>query len=99
MLPHPRLRVYVLKGQHTALLWCRDAQNTWQHELGEGRPPDPVEGAVLDLGPLNLGKTSARSYDPWENRWTSAVLEGDHLRLPVFKRSLVVRLALGPSEP
>jgi hypothetical protein len=99
MLPHPRLRVYVLKGQHTALLWCRDLENTWRHELGEGRAPDPVEGAVLDLGPLNLGKTSGRFYYPWENRWTNAALEADQLRLPVFKRSLVVRLAVGPREP
>ena len=99
MLPHPRLRVYVLKGRHTALLWCRDPQNTWRHELGERRAPDPVEDAVLDVGPLNLGNTSARLYDPWENRWTNAALEADQLRLPVFKRSLVVRLALGPREP
>ena len=92
MLPHSRLRVYVLKGRHTALLWCRDPENTWRHELAEGRAPDPVEDAVLDLAPLNLGKTSARLYDPWENRWTNAALEADQLRLPVFKRSLVVRL-------
>lgn len=25
MLPHPRLRVYVLNGRHTVLVWCRDA--------------------------------------------------------------------------
>ena len=99
MLPHPRLRVYVLKGRHTALLWCRDLEDTWHHELGEGRAPGPVEGAVLDLGQLNLGRTSARLYDPWENRWTNAALEADQLRLPVFKRSLVVRLAVGPREP
>ena len=99
MLPHARLRVYVLKGRHTALLWCRDPENTWGHELAEGRAPEPVEDAVLDVGPLNPGKTSARIYDPWENRWTNAALEADQLRLPVFKRSLVVRLAVGPGEP
>ncbi len=99
MLPHPRLRVYALKGQHTALLWCRDVENTWRRELGEGRAPDPVQGAVVDVRPLNLGNTPARFYDPWENRWTSAASEGDQLRLPAFKRSLVVRFALGPAEP
>jgi hypothetical protein len=64
LLLHPRLRVYVLKGQHTVLLWCRDAQNTWRRELAEGKAPDPVEGAVLDLGPLRLAKVSVRLYDP-----------------------------------
>jgi hypothetical protein len=99
LLPHSRLRVYVLKGQHTVLLWCRDAQNTWRSELAEGKAPDSVDEAFLDLGPLKLGKASARLYDPWENRWTRAGLEGDRLRLPVFKRSLVVRLTLDVKEP
>ena len=99
MLPHPRLRVYALKGRHTAILWCRDIENTWMRELKEGRAPDSVEDAVLDVRPLNLGKTSARIYDPWQNRWTDAAAEADRLRLPEFKRSIVVRFALGPSEP
>src|ERR1044071_2524385 len=99
LLPHSRLRVYVLKGQRTVLLWCRDQQNTWQRELAEGKAPDPVEGSLLDLGPLNLGKVSARLYDPWENRWTSVALDGDQLRLPVFRRSLVARLTRDPGKP
>jgi hypothetical protein len=96
LLPHSKLRVYVLKGQHTVLLWCRDAQNSWRHELAEGRSSEPVEDAVLDLSPLKLSKVSARLYNPWENRWTSAAMIGNQLRLPVFKRSLVVRLSLEP---
>jgi hypothetical protein len=93
LLPQARLRVYVLKGERTVLLWCRDTQNMWRRELVEGKAPDPVEGAVLELGPLKLRRTTARVYDPWANRWTKAEVEGDQLRLPVFKRSLVVRLA------
>jgi Cellulase (glycosyl hydrolase family 5) len=99
MLGHPRLRVYVLKGQRAALLWCRDTQNTWQRELAEGKPAEPIEGAVLDLEPLKLSQASARIYDPWENRWTPGVLEGARLRLPSFKRSIVVRIALGLQKP
>lgn len=95
MLAHARMRVYALKGQRTVLLWCRDTQNTWRSELEEGKAPDPIEGASLDLGPLKLRSTTARVYDPWENRWTQVAVEGDHVRLPVFKRSLVVRLARG----
>lgn len=97
-LPHERLRVQVLKGQRTVLLWCRDAQNPWHRELAEGRAPEPVEGAVLDLGPLKLGKVSARLFDPWEIRWTTSALDGDRLRLPAFKRSLVASLRLEPEE-
>jgi hypothetical protein len=92
LLPHSRLRIYVLKGRQTVLLWCRDRQNTWRSELAEGRAPEPVEGAFLDLGLLNLGKASARLYDPWDNKWTTGVLDGERLRLPVFNRSVVVRL-------
>ncbi|MGO9204527.1 MAG: cellulase family glycosylhydrolase [Limisphaerales bacterium] len=99
LLPHSRLRVYVLKGRRTVLLWCRDAQNTWRRELAEGQAPAPVQGIVLDLGPLKLGKASARLYDPWENRWTTAALEGDRLPLPEFKRSLVARLTLEQEKP
>jgi hypothetical protein len=89
----------VLKGQYTVLLWCRDSKNTWQRELAEGKAPDPVEGAVLDLGPLRLAKVSVRLYDPWANRWTKAKLDGDQLRLPVFKRSLVARVTLKQGKP
>jgi hypothetical protein len=82
----------VLKGRRTVLLWCRDIKNTWQSELEEGKPPELVEGAVLDLGPLHLNNMSLRFYDPWENRWTPGTFSGDALRLPGFKRSLIVRL-------
>jgi hypothetical protein len=51
-----------------------------------------VDDAILDLGPLKAGNASIRIYDPWENRWTKAEQDGGRLRLPAFKRSLVVRL-------
>ena len=91
MLPHPRLRVYVLNGRRTVLLWCRDTQDSWQRELAAGQAPDTVQDALLDLEPLNLGKGEARIYDPWENRWSPGSVNGDKLSLPSFKRSIVVR--------
>lgn len=45
-IEHPRLRVYVLKGQQTTLIWCRDRQNTWQTELVEGQQPVRVRESV-----------------------------------------------------
>ena len=98
LLAHPRLRVYVLKGRHTVLLWCRDAQDTWQRELVESKPPELIEGAVLSLTSLEPGNNSARIYDPWENRWTTAPVKTGDLRLPAFKRSLVVRLETQPGR-
>jgi len=97
LLPHPRLRVYVLKGERTVLLWCRDIQNTWHQELAEGKAPSPIESAALDLTPLKLAHVaSIRLYDPWANRWTAAAQHDGQLRLPVFRRSLVARIALEP---
>jgi hypothetical protein len=46
-----------------------------------------------------LAKVSVRLYDPWANRWTKAKLDGDQLRLPVFKRSLVARVTLKQGKP
>lgn len=92
MLPNPRLRVYVLNGRHTVLLWCRDAQDAWQRELAEGKPPDTVADARVELGPLKLGQAKARFYDPWSNHWSTGTIVGDQLPLPPFKRSFVVRL-------
>jgi hypothetical protein len=93
MLPHPRLRVYVLKGKRTVLLWCRDSENTWQAELAEGKTPGVLAGVTLDVGALVQGTPrNARAYDPWENEWTEITLDGNNIRLPDFSRSVVVRL-------
>ncbi len=94
MLPHSCLRVYVLKGRHTVLLWCRDTQNPWRSEVAEGKAPDVVDDAFLDLAALKVGNAPTQIYDPWQNRSTKAELDGGRLRLPAFKRSLVVRLTL-----
>lgn len=93
MLEHPRLRVYALKGKRTTLLWCRDKENTWESELRDGRPPEEVRNATLDISPLAQVLSSASAYDPWENRTGSVTLSGKVLGLPAFRRSLVVRLA------
>lgn len=94
MLHHPRLRVYVLRGQHTWLAWCRDSQNDWRAELESGRAPELLEDLVLDLG-QSAGSSLApigRIYDPWNDRWSTAKTDGTRLPLPPFSRSLVVRL-------
>jgi hypothetical protein len=97
MIEHPRLRVYMLSGKRTSLLWCRDSNNTWHTELQQGLTPDVLEGLSVELkelGPLEGRKV--RTYDPWKNAWTAIELEAGELHLPPFTRSIVVRMEETP---
>ncbi len=91
-LDHPRLRVYVLRGRRTTLLWARDKENTWETELREGKAPEPVREATLDLEKTVPGAPAVRIYDPWANRWSEGRLSGGRVALPEFTRSIAVRL-------
>lgn len=100
-LNDPRFRGYALKGRRTLLLWCRDAQSTWQTELAEGRAPAELKDVTINLSPL-LEKSSPRTagiYDPWKNEGSEVALRGTTLALPPFTRSVVVRVALDKSAP
>ncbi len=93
MIPHPRLRVYVLKGRHTSLLWCRDSENTWQTELQQGHPPEILQGVVVPLqDAVPLPIRAVRAYDPWKPCWTDAAVEKDAVCLPPFSRSIVLQV-------
>lgn len=90
---HARLRVYVLKGRKTSLVWARDSQNTWQTELGDDKPPEPIDGAKLDLRVLgDTSKAVVRSYDPWADRWQHVSLRNGCAELPKFRRSIALRI-------
>ncbi len=98
LLDHPRLRVYVLQGEHNLAIWCRDKANDWRSELDQGLPPQTLSDMRLDLRSF-LGTKSiapARAYDPWEDRWTEITPNSAELGLPEFSRSLVVRVTLRP---
>jgi hypothetical protein len=91
---HPTLRVRMLKGRRTVLAWLRDPSNTWQTELAEGKPPEAVRGARLEL-PADVAAAKGahvRTYDPWQDRWATATVEGGAVTLPEFRRSIVVRI-------
>lgn len=90
-LANSRLGVYVLKGQQTTLIWCRDRQNSWQTELEEGQPPAPVVES-LDLSDClnDSAKLKAQAYDPWRGKWTELHIKGKTCELPEFVRSLVL---------
>jgi hypothetical protein len=93
-IDHPRLRVYVLRGKHTLLAWCRDKQNTWQTELADGKEPEVVNKAVIllpDSG-KDLNNADVSFYDPWKNKWEPGKAEDNKISLPDFTRSLVIRI-------
>ena len=92
-LEHPRLYVYALRGTRTTLIWCRDKENTWRTELAEDKPPEVIHGATLEIPTSWQGgkARSVRFYDPWTDTWQTGNAE-PRLRLPDFRRSLVIRM-------
>ncbi len=94
MVDHPRLRIYTLYGTSTTLVWCRDSRNTWQTELADQKPPEELAGIEIDLSP-RLGRNfagQAQAYNPWTDRKTTIRAAGGKITLPVFSRSIVVRI-------
>jgi hypothetical protein len=94
MIPHERFRVYALKGRRTLLLWCRDGRNDWRSEFEQGIDPETIQGVKLDIRAALDGASAGklRCYDPWMDRWQDATLTGGIVPLPVFRRSMVLRL-------
>lgn len=87
------LRVYVLRGEHTMLVWCRDTVSTWRHELVDRIPARRISGVRVDFAPLLGGRRvkKVRTYDPWRDRWARASRSAAVV-LPAFTRSVVVRI-------
>jgi hypothetical protein len=86
-----RLRAYGLRGAGTVAAWVRDGRNDWRSEFEQGKPPNLVSEAVLSLPDLD-GPVSVRCYNPWTDEWSGGAIEGKSVRLPPFKRSIVVRI-------
>jgi hypothetical protein len=93
MIEHPRLRIYLLEGKRTSLIWCRDIKNTWHTELEQGLDPEELSGLSVPTGELgDLAKRQVRAYDPWKRVWAMAAVGGGAVTLPPFSRSIVVRV-------
>lgn len=91
-----RLRIYMLAGKDTSLIWLRNKASDWQSELVEGRVPAAICNVELTLpeplAPATI--TAAAAYDPWTGSTTAALpLCGNRISLPDFRRSLVLPLS------
>lgn len=85
-----RLRIYILAGKRTTLAWLRDKQSDWRTELEQGRPAETIDTAALKIPEL-LNGTTVRAYDPWLNQWRTLQVRSGLVKLPAFRRSLVLR--------
>jgi len=88
------LRIYVLKGKNTTLLWLRDKMNNWESEFEKGMAPQILHGININLEDLGITSpvTKIDIYDPWKNIWTTAEKDSAAFTLPDFKRSVVIRV-------
>lgn len=87
------VRIYVLKGNKTTLLWLRDKKSSWESELEKGIAPAALHALRLDVRELGLtGSTkNIEVYDPWKNKWTNIKKVDASFILPDFRRSIVLR--------
>lgn len=93
-IDHPRLRLLVLCGRHTVLVWCRDKEATWRSVLAEDREPEILRDLTVEL-PMpsqNGAIVEVSAYDPWSGERHSLKTARGKVVLPAFCRSLVIRL-------
>jgi hypothetical protein len=86
------LRVYVLKGRKSTLVWLRDKSSNWQSELEQKIPVKTMKQLTLPLEMLGAKQHSRiQVYAPWQNKWHTVNVTDRTISLPDFKRSLVLR--------
>ena len=85
------LRVYLLKGIKTSLVWFRDANNTWENELVKSIAPQEISGETFHVKKKLANKEidQIKAYNPWTDQW-SDIDTNEVITLPAFKRSMVL---------
>lgn len=88
------VRVYILMGETTTLIWCRDANNNWQTELIDKIQPNILKQSVsLDqIGIADKNIKTVKFFDPWKNKWTSGDTSGSDILIPDFTRSIILKI-------
>lgn len=90
---HPKLRIYILAGSKTILIWCRETESDWEYELVKRLVPAIMKGLSFDIA--NIVKKDqileVNAYDPWKNEWSEAKKDS-LIELPDFRRSIVVKI-------
>ncbi len=84
-----RLRMYGLRGNKTAIVWCRDKMSDWESELVKGNEPELLNNECVPFRNCKLV-----CYLPWEDRNVTV----DAPKLPPFKHSIVVKVPANAVE-
>ena len=92
-LYNERLRIYALVGIKTIMVWCRDILNDWKSEFRDGKMPQEINSAKIDLASLVATRDIKKIalYDPWKNEWMGTA-RNNLVSLPAFKRSMVIKI-------
>ena len=83
----PSLRVYGLRGATKSIFWCRDKNSDIHTELRDNVPAKVLSGEVVKIGG---GFSKAKAYLDWEDKWVDLKIENSQVKLPDFKRSIVI---------
>lgn len=86
------LRLYILAGKKTSLIWLRDKSSDWRSELDAGRPAQIISSYHLPWDNLPIPPGRVSIYDPWTDHWSSGQIKNQVLDLPDFRRSLVLKV-------
>jgi hypothetical protein len=87
------MRVYILKGKKTTLMWLRDTTSTWQSELVNNIPAQVLTNKHIDLSSF-LGSSKLKkieAYNPWDDRWLT-LNKSKMVQIPDFRRSIVIKI-------
>ncbi len=90
----PNLRVYGLNGKNTIIVWIRDSSSDWRSEIERGEKPKTISAAELDFSRYLRSRKAnkAQVYNPWTDKYVDVELKNGKLRLPDFKKSVVVKI-------
>jgi hypothetical protein len=87
------VRCYGINGKKTNMIWCRDAKNNWKTELQQDIRPEIRKNFSFELAITGrTDYTSAKVYDPWNDKWTKVQIKNGSVTLPPFLRSAIVIL-------